>query len=327
MKMINLPNNFYMEGVFLLFLIAYGVNYFVGKRTNENIVRAWATAYREVFDEQFARLGTEGSLLIKESQSSFRMQCAGRVNCAGAQCNLRLRKRHDLVSTIWEIFAPTEDLFDVTVVMNDKNVPPFILAVALNSQMRSLKNSQKDVESLTKSVTVSHLDSSKFSVAADTKEVATQLLSEDVCRLIQKNSSIFRFMHFTDQYTESKEHKKVLRFRFKLSLDFQKEEVRDASALLVKMAFYFVDAVAERLQLSAGAVDKAKKARAKFVTEEDKEKQQELEDAKDQKRAEKRKQLEEKMKTMNPEDREKLERKLERKDIKKRQQRGVKIMR
>lgn len=318
LKMINLPDHFYMEAVFIAFLVAYGINYFFGKRTNENIVRAWANAYRSVFDEQFARLGSEGSLLIKESPSSFRMQCAGRANCAGVQCNLRLRRRHDLVSTIWEIFSPVEDVFDITVVLND-NAPPFVLAAGLNSQMRALKSTNKELESLAHSVT-SPLDSGRFTVLADLKEVTTALLTEDVCKVIEKNTKIFRYLHFTDQYSESKEYKKVLRFRFKLALEFNEPNTIETCQTLCKMALYFIDAVAEKVHLSAASLEKSKKLRAKYVTEEQKEKQQELEEAKEQKRAEKRKLLEERMKTMSPEEREKTERKLERKELKRRQQ-------
>lgn len=325
--MINLPNNFYMEGGFVAVLIVYGLLYFAGKRANEGIVRSWANSFRSSFDEQFARLGSEGSLLIKESQSSFRMQCAGRANCAGAQVNVRLRKRHDLVSRIWEFFSPVEDLVDVTVVAND-NMPPLVLAVAPNSQARALKSAHKDIDAIGKSVNVAGLDSARWTVVCDSKELATTLITEDIAKLLEKHRSLFRYLHFTDQYTESKDYKKVMRFRFRMpsAAELTDPETLDSARLLFKIAFYMVDAVAEKVHLNAAAIEKAKKARSKFVTEEQKEKQQELEDAQEAKRAEKRKQLQERMKSMSAEEREKLERKLEMKDLKKRQQK-VKMMR
>ena len=79
-----------LEIGYVVVLVSYGINYFIGRKANEHIASQWARNYRDIFATQFAQVGLD-ALLVKESAHAFRMQAYGRVHCHGLQANLRVR--------------------------------------------------------------------------------------------------------------------------------------------------------------------------------------------------------------------------------------------
>lgn len=67
------------------FLIVFVINYFTGKRENENIALAWAAKFAAkdcIFDRNFSLLGVgegeDSPLLLKEGQNVFKFYASGR---------------------------------------------------------------------------------------------------------------------------------------------------------------------------------------------------------------------------------------------------------
>jgi hypothetical protein len=150
---------------FAAVVVVYTIFYLVGRSQNERIVRSWAVAMQSEFMDQFASVGAENSLLIKESQHSFRMPASGRVNCQGLQVNLKLKKRQDIVTFFYNLWYPTEDIMEVTVVM-EPTMEPIMFAIVANSEKNSFVKSEKDVEILGKQYN-SNLLPAKFTLFSD----------------------------------------------------------------------------------------------------------------------------------------------------------------
>lgn len=79
-----------MEIVCISFLVMFGINFFTGKRENENIALAWATKFAtkdSIFEKNFSLLGVgegdDSPLLLKEGQNVFKFYASGRRYCQG----------------------------------------------------------------------------------------------------------------------------------------------------------------------------------------------------------------------------------------------------
>jgi hypothetical protein len=164
-----------MELAFLGGMVVYGIFYLVGRSQNEKIVRSWASTMQPLFADQFSTVGAESSLLIKESQHSFRMPASGRVNCQGLQVNLRLKKRQDLITFLYNLWYPVEDIMEVTVLM-ESGMEPVMIAVVSSAEKSSLLKAEKDIEILGKRYTNVEVPS-RFSVFSDNPGMHTSVHS------------------------------------------------------------------------------------------------------------------------------------------------------
>ena len=51
------PRTYYLEYIFIAFLVVYAVNFFVGKRINERLAVHWLSAIKPIFELNFSHLG------------------------------------------------------------------------------------------------------------------------------------------------------------------------------------------------------------------------------------------------------------------------------
>jgi hypothetical protein len=144
-----------MAGV--AFVVVYAVNFFWGKRQNEQLARQWFEEFRDLFAAQFAELGayeTRGGAvdapaggLLKESHSTFKFYASGRRNCQGVLCTLELRKRHDLFGLALALvdLSTTRDTLTVEVQMNEDTMDPFVFAIVRKKEAARLKKANRDL--------------------------------------------------------------------------------------------------------------------------------------------------------------------------------------
>ncbi|RVW75866.1 Uncharacterized protein CK203_054020 [Vitis vinifera] len=76
----------------------FTINYFTGKRENENIALAWAAKFAtkdSIFDKNFSLLGVgdgdDTPLLLKEGQNVFKFYASGRRYCSGLLATMELQ--------------------------------------------------------------------------------------------------------------------------------------------------------------------------------------------------------------------------------------------
>lgn len=106
---------FYVEIVLAAGILIYFINFLTGRSKNSKVATSWFESHRDLLDSNFSLVGDDGKKeiqehgLIKETESVFFLWCSGRVNCESMLVELRLWKRHDLVSLVTKLFKPVND--------------------------------------------------------------------------------------------------------------------------------------------------------------------------------------------------------------------------
>lgn len=180
-----------IEIVCVAFLIMFIVNYFTGKRENENLALAWAAKFAtkdSIFEKNFSLLGVgEGNdapLLLKEGQSVFKFYASGRRYCSGLLATMELKSRHDLISRLYNMVVPCKDEISFEVYMNEDAMDHVVFALAKKKVAKTL---QKEVRDLNRFASLVAAPSGgkkwvveDFGVVSESKEVANDLITDAV---------------------------------------------------------------------------------------------------------------------------------------------------
>ncbi|CAL4893726.1 unnamed protein product [Urochloa decumbens] len=294
---------FSVEIACVSFLICFLLNYFTGKKQNENIALAWATKFAtrdSIFDKNFSLLGTgdgkDTPLLLKEGQDVFKFYASGRRFCQGMLATMEMRARHDLLSKFVELVFPRKDTITFEVVMNEDAMDHVILAVARKKAAKTMQKEERDLQRFANVLTSAPAGrkwvSDELAVVAESKEVAGDMITEAVLdqvlgeKAFEKFGKWFISLQFSDQLAGS--YKKVLTFKFVLP------DARNMSEMtrLVALVPYYIDLVG-RYKLSSHARSKTDAARTKAAQEAFRELQSARQEALQRKKAEKKKLMEE----------------------------------
>ncbi|OMO75196.1 hypothetical protein CCACVL1_16293 [Corchorus capsularis] len=294
--------SFTVEIVCGSFLIAFLINYFTGKRENENLALAWAAKFAtkgSIFEKNFSLLGVgegdDSPLLLKEGQTVFKFYASGRRYCQGLLATMELKSRHDLISRLFNMVVPCKDEISFEVYMNDESMDQVIFAVA---KKKAAKGMQKEIRDLQRFAGLVAAPSGRkwvaeeLSVISESKEVAGDLITEAVLEQVfgdkafEKYGKDFISMHFSDQHPGT--HKKMLLFKFALP---DANNMADMTRL-VALVPYYIDLIG-RYKLSSQARSKTEAARAKAAQEAYKELQNARQEALQRKKMERKKMLEE----------------------------------
>lgn len=95
----------------------FALNYFTGKKENENIALSRASQFAakdSIFEKNFSLLGIgdggdDTPLLLKEGQTTFKFYASGRRYCQGLLATMELKSRHDLIARIYNMVVPSKD--------------------------------------------------------------------------------------------------------------------------------------------------------------------------------------------------------------------------
>ncbi|XP_030459216.1 uncharacterized protein At5g49945 [Syzygium oleosum] len=284
------------------FLVMFGINFFAGKRENENIALAWATKFAtkdSIFEKNFSLLGVgegdDSPLLLKEGQNVFKFYASGRRFCQGLLATMELKSRHDLISRMYNLIVPCRDEISFEVYMNDDAMDHVIFAVA---KKKAAKGMQKEVRDLQRFAGLLSPPGGRkwvadeLAVISESKEVAGDLITEAVLDQVLGDKAFEKFgkgfisMHFSDQHSAA--HKKMLLFKFALpDVNHMADMTR-----LVALIPYYIDLVG-RYKLSSQARTKTEAVRSKIQQEAYKELHNARQEAMQKKKAEKKRMLEE----------------------------------
>jgi len=238
-----LISKFWMEALVTIFLIAYGVNFFTGKKKNTIVVESWAKKYKELFDQNFSLVGVDdkGHMILKESSSIFKCYCSGRINCESLTSTIDLQKRHDLVFYAIDLFMGGKDTLTMDIEMNDTDMEPFVFAVVPKREEKQLRKDVKDLNMFTQNFT-SEIQGfpKKLVILSELEEIVPAIITKEVLTTLEKYEQYFIKMHFTDQNPYStKSKKKLLRFVYALPPENDLEQL----STLMKMTIYFIDQI------------------------------------------------------------------------------------
>ncbi|XP_057976536.1 uncharacterized protein At5g49945-like [Malania oleifera] len=298
----NFPGSYTLEIVCVSFLIMFIINFFTGKKENENIALAWAAKFAtkdSIFEKNFSFLGVgkeeDSPLLLKEGQNVFKFYASGRRYCQGLLATMELKSRHDLISRMFNMVVPCRDEISFEVYMNDDAMDHVIFVLA---KKKLAKGMQKEVRDLQRFAGLVSPPSSRkwivddLAVISESKEVAVDLITETVLdqvfgdKAFEKFGKGFISMHFSDQHLGT--HKKMLLFKFALP---DANNMADMTRL-VALVPYYIDLIG-RYKLSSQARSKTEAARSKAAQEAYKELQNARQEAFQKRKAEKKKMVEE----------------------------------
>jgi len=320
--------DYYMEMAILVFFVLYGLNYFYGKRENAEIVSSWLATSFPVFEKNFTYFGDgKGTKLIKDSESDYIFYASGRLYCRSLTAQIELRKRHDLVSVLQEFAFPSYDRIKIEVLMNDKDMESFVFAVIPKRKYASMKKDYYDLANVAKIVNASDILPDNFIVATDCSDLIDTVLTRNVIQILKEYGQYFDGLRFSDlpktkPTSLDQKSPKTLAFHFKIP------SVRNMEKLnpLLEMIFLLMDNVAENLDLTKEMISKVQKKRAPVIESLTKEANAlKLEEAQKKKEERLKKQKEE-VATMSPEQQAKWEAKNYQKELKKKNQARVKVI-
>jgi len=344
-------DSFVIEMIVCSGLIAYFVNFFIGKSKNYKLANAWLTSHRGIFESNFAIVGDDGSgtevvngVLMKESENVYALWCSGRTCVEGMLCELKLLKRQCLVAILANMLKPGKsDQLHIRVDMNKEDMDTFVMAVGNKKSVARLGKELNDLSSLCgekKSGEKLGLGSN-VAVISEIGEATSAVLDSKVLSLLSKYEECLDSIHVTDQYTGAKadtvgndasssssglknpvEPLKQIRCVFNVP-GKGKSKPEDVEALrpLVQLVFHLIDKI-KRVRLTKEAKRKADMNRAKIEESHLKMTHSQRQELAQQRREEKRRADKEKM--MAEEDPDKQRRWEEaqyKKDMKKKQPR------
>ncbi|KAL2460547.1 Protein of unknown function (DUF1682) [Abeliophyllum distichum] len=291
-----------VEIVCVSFLIMFSINYFTGKKENENLALAWATKFAtqdSIFDKNFSLLGvgdTEDSpLLLKEGQNVFKFYASGRRFCSGVLATMELKSRHDLISRLYSMVVPCKDEITFEVYMNDDAMDQVVFALARKKLAKTMQKEAGDLQrfaGLVAPPSGRKWVAEELQVVSESKEVAGDLITDAVLdqvfgdKAFEKFGKGFISMHFSDKHMGL--NKKMLVFKFALP---DANNIADMTRL-VALVPYYIDLIG-RYKLSSHARSKTETARLKVAQEIQKEYQNARHDALQKKKSEQRKKMEE----------------------------------
>ncbi|KAG2331750.1 hypothetical protein Bca52824_002930 [Brassica carinata] len=284
------------------FLIALGINYFVGKRENESLALAWAAKFASkdtIFHKNFSLLGVgdgvESPLLLKEALNVFKFYASGRRYCHGLLATMELKSRHDLISRVFNLVVPCKDEITFEVYMNEETMDHVVFAMAKKKAAKTMQKEVKDLQRFAGIVSPPagrKWVSEELSVISESKEVAGDMITDtvlDQCfgdKAMEKYGKNFMSMHISDQHPGK--HRKMMLFKFSLPDAKHMDDI----VRLVALIPYYIDLVG-RYRLSSQARNKTETGRQKAAEEAYKELQNARQEALQKKKSERKKLMEE----------------------------------
>ncbi|KAG8368831.1 hypothetical protein BUALT_Bualt15G0087700 [Buddleja alternifolia] len=179
-----------VEIVCVSFLIMFTVNYFTGKRENENVALAWASMFANkgsIFEKNFSLLGVgetdDSPLLLKEGQNVFKFYASGRRFCSGLLATMELKSRHDLISRLYNMVVPCKDEITFEVYMNDDAMDQVIFALAKKKLAKTMQKEVRDLQRFAGLLTPPSgrkWVAEELQVVSESKEVAGDLITDAV---------------------------------------------------------------------------------------------------------------------------------------------------
>ncbi|XP_056262975.1 PAT complex subunit CCDC47 [Pseudoliparis swirei] len=345
----NSWESYYMEILMVTGLLAYIMNYLIGKNKNSRLAQAWFDSHRELLESNFSLVGDDGTSkegvstgkLNQENEHIYNLWCSGRVCCEGMLIQLKFLKRQDLLNVLARMMRPVCDQVQIKVTLNEDDMDTFVFAVGTKKAMAKL---QKEMQDMSEFCGDKPKSGAKFglpdslSILSEMGEVTDGVMDNKMVHYITNNAEKIESIQFSDQFSGPKvtqeegqplklpETKKTLLFTFNVpGMGNTSPKDMDSLLPLMNMVIYSIDKV-KKLRLNREGKMKADRNRARveenFLKQTHAQRQEAAQTRReDKKRAEKEKIMNEE----DPERQRRLEEASQRRDQKKIEKKQMKM--
>ncbi|CAI2348785.1 unnamed protein product [Caenorhabditis sp. 36 PRJEB53466] len=324
--------SYQVEGVVVLIIAIYLLNYLIGKTTNSSIAHTVFEMCRPALEEQFSVVGDDGTTeldklesgLKRDTDSTFSAWCTGRVNVNSLYLQMKMVKRQDLVSRVIDLFEPTIDRMSIKCSLESSpDCDPLIFAVGekkiATKQFKEMLDLNSFVSERKQTAQQFNLPAS-WQLYADQNEVVFSILEPGVVSLFKKHEDAIEFIHISDQYTgpkpaEGESYTKLPEPQRFMHVSLNMKALgtdEETVAEVLNLVFYLIDK-ARKLKLSKDAKVKAERRRKEFEDAFMKQTHQFRQEAAQARREEKTRERKQKLMDENDPDRQK---RLEAKELK-----------
>ncbi|KAG9350043.1 hypothetical protein JZ751_026396 [Albula glossodonta] len=282
----NSWESYYMEILMVTGLLAYIMNYIIGKNKNNRLAQAWFNSHRELLESNFALVGDDGTSkdavstgkLNQENEHIYNLWCSGRVCCEGMLIQLKFLKRQDLLNVLARMMRPICDQVQIKVTLNDEDMDTFVFAVGTKKAMARL---QKEMQDLSEFCSDKPKSGAKYglpeylAILSEMGEVTDGVMDSKMIHFLTNHADKIESIHFSDQFSGPKlmqeegqplklpETKKTLLFTFNVpGMGNTSPKDMDTLLPLMNMVIYSIDKV-KKFRLNREGKQKADKNRAR----------------------------------------------------------------
>nr|KAF6308816.1 coiled-coil domain containing 47 [Pipistrellus kuhlii] len=267
-------------------LLAYIMNYIIGKNKNSRLAQAWFNSHRELLESNFTLVGDDGTnkeatstgKLNQENEHIYNLWCSGRVCCEGMLIQLRFLKRQDLLNVLARMMRPASDQVQIKVTMNDEDMDTYVFAIGAR---KALVRLQKEMQDLSEFCSDKPKSGAKYglpdslAILSEMGEVTEGMMDTKMVHFLTHYADKIESVHFSDQFSGPKimqeegqplklpETKRTLLFTFNAP-GSGNTYPKDMEALLplMNMVIYSIDK-AKKFRLNREGKQKADKNRAR----------------------------------------------------------------
>ncbi|RMB94764.1 hypothetical protein DUI87_28743 [Hirundo rustica rustica] len=282
----NSWESYYMEILMVTGLLAYIMNYIIGKNKNNRLAHAWFNTHRELLESNFALVGDDGTnkeatstgKLNQENEHIYNLWCSGRVCCEGMLIQLKFLKRQDLLNVLARMMRPASDQVQIKVTMNDEDMDTYVFAVGTR---KALVRLQKEMQDLSEFCSDKPKSGAKYglpdslAILSEMGEVTEGMMDAKMIHFLTHYADKIDSVQFSDQFSGPKlmqeegqltklpETKKTLLFTFNVP-GAGNTSPKDMESLLplMSMVIYSIDK-AKKFRLNREGKQKADKNRAR----------------------------------------------------------------
>uniref|UniRef100_A0A4W3IB75 PAT complex subunit CCDC47 n=1 Tax=Callorhinchus milii TaxID=7868 RepID=A0A4W3IB75_CALMI len=282
----NSWESYYMEILMVTGLLAYIMNYIIGKNKNNRLAAAWFSSHKQLLESNFALVGDDGmnkepistGKLNQENEHIYNLWCSGRLCCEGMLIQLKFLKRQDLLNVLARMMRPASDQVQIKVTMNEEDMDTYVFAIGSRKAMGRM---QKEMQDLSEFCSDKPKSGSKFgipdslAILSEMGEVTEGILDNRMVHFLSSHDDKIESIHFSDQFSGPKimqeegqplklpDTKKTLLFTFNVP-GLGNTSPKDMESLLplMNMVVYSIDK-AKKYRLNREGKMKADKNRAR----------------------------------------------------------------
>lgn len=282
----NSWESYYMEILMVTGLLAYIMNYMIGKNKNNRLAQAWFNSHRELLESNFALVGDDGTnkepvstgKLNQENEHIYNLWCSGRVCCEGMLIQLKFLKRQDLLNVLARMMRPVGDQVQIKVTMNEEDMDTYVFAVGTRKALTRL---QKEMQDLGEFCSDKPKSGAKYglpeslAIISEMGEVTEGIMDTKMAHFLTHYADKIESIHFSDQFSGAKvmqeegqplklpDTKRTLLFTFNVA-GLGNTSPKDMEGLLplMNMVIYSIDKV-RKFRLNREGKQKADKNRAR----------------------------------------------------------------
>ncbi|KFO18062.1 Coiled-coil domain-containing protein 47 [Fukomys damarensis] len=298
----NSWESYYLEILMVTGLLAYIMNYIIGKNKNSRLAQAWFNTHRELLENNFTLVGDDGTnkeatstgKLNQENEHIYNLWCSGRVCCEGMLIQLRFLKRQDLLNVLARMMRPVSDQVQIKVTMNDDDMDTYVFAVGTR---KALVRLQKEMQDLSEFCSDKPKSGAKYglpdslAILSEMGEVTEGMMDTKMVHFLTHYADKIESVHFSDQFSGPK----IMQENGFLMKDFiswgKGKQKADKNRARVEENFLKLTHVQRQEAAQSRREEKKRAEKERIMNEEDPEKQRRLEEAalrREQKKLEKK---------------------------------------